>query len=55
MQYLGKEDPMNKSLKIDNRMDVNVTGVYEDIPRNNRFSEVQFFSPGPYGFHPTIG
>ncbi len=41
----GKEDPMNKSLKIDNRIDVKVTGVYEDIPENNRFSEVQFFSP----------
>src|SRR6185503_3652111 len=41
----GKNDPMNKSLKIDNRIDVKVTGVYEDIPRNNRFSEVQFFSP----------
>jgi ABC-type antimicrobial peptide transport system permease subunit len=41
----GKDDPMNKSLKIDNRIDVKVTGIYEDIPRNNRFSEVQFFSP----------
>jgi putative ABC transport system permease protein len=41
----GTDDPMNKSLKIDNRIDVNVTGVYEDIPRNNRFAEVQFFSP----------
>ena len=40
----GKEDPMNKSLKINNSIDVKVTGVYEDIPRNNRFSEVQFFS-----------
>jgi putative ABC transport system permease protein len=40
----GKEDPLNKSLKIDNRMDVIVRGVYEDIPRNNRFGEVQFFS-----------
>ena len=27
----GKEDPMNKTLKIDNRMDVKVTGVYEDL------------------------
>lgn len=41
----GTEDPMNKSLRIDNRMDVQVTGVYDDIPKNNRFSEVQFFSP----------
>ncbi len=41
----GKDDPMNKNLKIDNRIDVNVTGIYEDIPRNNQFGEVQFFSP----------
>jgi len=41
----GNEDPINKALKIDNRIDVIVTGVYEDIPRNNRFGEVQFFSP----------
>lgn len=41
----GKDDPINKSLKIDNRIDVVVTGVYEDIPRNNRFGGVQFFSP----------
>ncbi|GLU52700.1 ABC transporter permease [Dyadobacter frigoris] len=41
----GQEDPINKSLKINNRIDVVVTGVYEDIPRNTRFSEVQFFSP----------
>ncbi|MVM29090.1 FtsX-like permease family protein [Spirosoma sp. HMF4905] len=41
----GQEDPINKRLKIDNRIEVTVTGVYEDIPRNNRFGEVQFFSP----------
>jgi putative ABC transport system permease protein len=40
----GEGDPMNKNLKINNRIEVKVTGVYEDIPRNNRFSEVQFFS-----------
>ncbi|MBD0288187.1 MAG: ABC transporter permease, partial [Flavisolibacter sp.] len=41
----GSEDPMHKRLSINNRMDVQVTGIYEDIPRNNRFSEIQFFSP----------
>ncbi|HKZ36386.1 MAG TPA: FtsX-like permease family protein, partial [Chryseolinea sp.] len=41
----GNEDPMSKSLTIDNRMEVQVTGVYDDIPKNNRFGEVQFFSP----------
>lgn len=40
----GNEDPMNKSLIIDNQMGVVVTGVYEDIPDNNRFGENEFFS-----------
>jgi putative ABC transport system permease protein len=43
--FFGNEDPLNKSLKIDNHIDVKVTGVYEDIPKNSRFGEVQFFSP----------
>jgi putative ABC transport system permease protein len=41
----GDEDPMNKTLTIDGRMEAQVTGIYEDIPRNNRFSEVEFFVP----------
>ena len=28
----GPDDPINKSLKIDNRMEAIVTGVYEDLP-----------------------
>src|SRR6478609_3056660 len=43
--FFGKDDPINKSLKIDNRIDVVVTGIYEDIPGNSRYGEVQFFSP----------
>jgi predicted permease len=43
--FFGKEDPIGKRLKIDNRIDVVVTGVYEDIAPNSRYSEVQFFSP----------
>jgi putative ABC transport system permease protein len=41
----GDANPINKTLKIDNRMDVTVTGVYEDLPRNTQFGEVQFFAP----------
>ena len=43
--FFGKEDPINKTLKIDNRIDVAVTGVYEDIPDNSRYADVQFFAP----------
>ena len=41
----GDEDPTGKSLKIDNRIDVIVTGVYDDIAANSGYGEVQFFAP----------
>jgi len=41
----GESDPVNQRLRLAGRMDVKVSGVYEDIPANNRFSEVQFFAP----------
>ena len=41
----GVEDPMNKAIRIDNRMDAEVTGVFEDIPRNNMLGELQFVAP----------
>ena len=39
----GKNDPINKTLKIDNRIDAKVTGIYEDIPANSQFAQVKFF------------
>jgi len=30
----GREDPMNKLVKLDNKESYKVTGVYEDLPRN---------------------
>lgn len=41
----GDEDPINKPLRINNRMDVKVTGVYNDIPANSKFGNVEFFAP----------
>jgi predicted permease len=41
----GQEDPVNKTLRIDNNVEAKVTAVYEDIPSNSSFSEVQFFAP----------
>jgi putative ABC transport system permease protein len=40
----GDEDPLNKMIRIDNALDVKVTGVYEDLPRNTEFSDVKFIS-----------
>ena len=43
--FFGNEDPINKSFKIDNKIDVIVTGVYEDPAANSTFGDVQFFAP----------
>jgi len=40
----GDEDPINQMLKIDNQMDVKVTGVYNDLPYNSDFKNVKFIS-----------
>ena len=41
----GNDDPINKMMKIDNAMDVKVTGVYEDLPHNSDFHASAFFAP----------
>ena len=48
----GGDDPMGKLLKIDNsdRMDVKVTGVYEDLPYNSDFHGMKFYAPFDLAF-----
>ena len=41
----GENDPMGQFVKINNTMDVAVTGVYEDLPNNTQFHNIQFFAP----------
>ncbi|MBN2246373.1 MAG: ABC transporter permease [Candidatus Aminicenantes bacterium] len=36
-KYFGNEEPIGKTLKLDNRQDYNVTGVFEEIPDNTHF------------------
>jgi putative ABC transport system permease protein len=40
----GEHDPVNQLLRIDNLMDVKVTGVFKDVPFNSRFHSLQFIS-----------
>ncbi len=40
----GTADPMNQLVRIDNTLDVKVTGVYDDLPANSSFNDVQFIS-----------
>lgn len=43
--YFGDTDPTDKTMKIDNNLNVKVTGVYEDFPNNTTFREVSFLMP----------
>ena len=43
--YFGNEDPINKILKLDNKADLKVTTVYEDLPYNTTFRELTFIMP----------
>ncbi len=36
-KYFGDDDPIGKRLKLDDRLDFEVRGVYEDIPDNTHF------------------
>jgi putative ABC transport system permease protein len=40
----GETDPINKTIKIDNRADVKVTGLYKDLPFNSEFKDVTFIA-----------
>jgi ABC-type antimicrobial peptide transport system permease subunit len=41
----GKEDPINKIIKLDRSFDVKVTGVYEDLPDNTSFRDLKIMMP----------
>ncbi|WP_276372767.1 ABC transporter permease [Chryseolinea sp. H1M3-3] len=43
--YFDNEDPIGKVLRIDNEVDVKVTGVYEDLPFNTSFKDMTFILP----------
>lgn len=38
----GDEDPLNQSVRIDNLIDVKVAGIFEQMPHNSRFTNIQF-------------
>src|SRR5688572_1588751 len=40
--YFGEDDPVGKMMRLDDRVDVQVAGVYEDIPDNSTFKDLKF-------------
>lgn len=43
--FFGDANPINQVMKIDSKLDVKVTGVYEDLPYNTKFNNVKFIAP----------
>ncbi|HEY4936754.1 MAG TPA: ABC transporter permease, partial [Puia sp.] len=41
----GDADPMNKVIRMDDKVNAAVTGVYEDFPGNSSFANMRFISP----------
>ena len=38
----GKTDPINKTVRLDNKLDLKVAGIYEDLPHNTSLYETKF-------------
>ena len=43
--FFDDADPMGQTLRVNNRNDVKVTGVYEDLPNSSRFHDMSFIMP----------
>jgi putative ABC transport system permease protein len=43
--YFGNENPIGKIVRLDNQVDVKVTGVYEDLPHNTSFKDMTIILP----------
>ena len=41
----GQADPMGKTVRMDNRMDFTIAGVYTDLPSNTTLSDVKYLLP----------
>lgn len=41
----GDEDPLDKAIRVDDKHDVKVTGVYKDLPDNANFSDMKLVMP----------
>lgn len=41
----NKENPVNKMVRLDNKMEMKVVGVYEDLPHNSTFYEMKILLP----------
>jgi putative ABC transport system permease protein len=43
--FFNDDDPTGQMVRINNKTDVKVTGVYEDMPHNSKFRDMSFIMP----------
>jgi putative ABC transport system permease protein len=43
--FFGDANPIGQTMRISNKNDVKVTGVYEDLPHSSTFREMSFIAP----------
>jgi putative ABC transport system permease protein len=43
--FFGEADPMGQLMRVSDKNDVKVTGVYEDLPHSSNFREMNFIMP----------
>lgn len=43
--FFGDDDPLGKTMRLDNQVDVQVAGVYRDIAANSTFSDLKLIMP----------
>ena len=43
--YFGNDNPIGKVLRVDDKVDVKVTGVYKDLPYNTSFKDMTIILP----------
>ncbi|MGI4750345.1 MAG: ABC transporter permease [Janthinobacterium lividum] len=53
LSLFGKTDPVGQIIKMDNKIPVTVAGVYQNLPLNSAFAEVQFMAPWKLYFNTT--
>jgi hypothetical protein len=44
-KFFGDADPLGRFMRIDNALEVKVTGVYEDFPKNSDLRGVEYIAP----------
>ncbi|HLF36120.1 MAG TPA: permease prefix domain 2-containing transporter, partial [Cyclobacteriaceae bacterium] len=44
-KLFGDMNPVNQVVSMDARIELKVTGVYKDLPKNSEFSEAAYFAP----------